>query len=68
MLDAASLTAIIMAALSIVGVTLQQTKHCKSGCCEISKEAEIKNTKEIESELVIKNDQINKNRRKSNSE
>lgn len=60
MLDAASLTAIIMAALSIVGVTLQQTKHCKSGCCEISKE--------IESELVIKNDQINKNRRKSNSE
>lgn len=67
MLDAASLTAIIMAALSIVGVTLQQTKHCKSACCELDKNA-IEKTKEIESELVIKNDQINKNRRKSNSE
>ena len=48
MLDAVSLTTIIMAALSIIGVSLQQIKHCKSGCCEIDKE-----TSKLDSELLI---------------
>jgi hypothetical protein len=47
MLDPASITTIIMASLSIIGVTLNQTKHCKSGCFECEKVALEKKDSEI---------------------
>lgn len=39
MLDGASLSAIIMAGLALLSAGWGQVKHCKSGCCEIDKEA-----------------------------
>lgn len=64
MLDAGSLAAIIMAALSIIGVTLNQTKHCKSGCFECDKVA----LEKKDSEIKVKEYETIKNRKSSKSE
>ena len=38
-MDPASLTAVIMAALSLIGAGWSQIEHCRSGCCEIDKKS-----------------------------
>ena len=58
MIDPGSVTAIILSALAMIGAGWSQVKHCKSGCCEIDKNAIDKK----ESELVINNGKTNKNR------
>lgn len=73
MLDAVSLTTIIMAALALIGSAWSQVKHCKSGCCECDKdtinkkESELKVNELIAKELKVKNEAI-KNRKSSKSE
>lgn len=44
-MDPATITALVLAVIAMIGSSWSQVKHCKSGCCEIEKVAKIEESK-----------------------